>query len=156
MAKVSHERDLWRAVLLQAIEDAMHGASFTSGNTNKEQLIRDTYTTRAWLTKANPDLAEVCHLAGFDPAFIMRKMRERLADAPSPEELVSRRKPSKPVATLTYQGETLTIAEWSSRTGLPNPTIRNRINAGWPIERVLATGDLRTKTKPKTPEAEAA
>lgn len=39
---------------------------------------------------------------------------------------------------ITYQGETLTIAEWSRRTGIRQEKIRNRIvKLGWTPERAL-------------------
>lgn len=38
---------------------------------------------------------------------------------------------------LTYQGETLPIAEWANRTGIPQATLRNRAKQGWDIERLL-------------------
>ena len=39
---------------------------------------------------------------------------------------------------LTHNGETLTIAQWSERTGLKQRCIWNRINRGWPIHRALS------------------
>ena len=38
---------------------------------------------------------------------------------------------------LTYNGETLTIAQWSRRTGINYSTIQNRVKQGHPIEEVL-------------------
>lgn len=39
--------------------------------------------------------------------------------------------------TLTYHGETLSIAEWVRRTGIPTSTILNRLKAGCSPEQVL-------------------
>ena len=39
---------------------------------------------------------------------------------------------------LTFHGETKCIAEWARTSGLPFPTIRNRINRGWTAEETLA------------------
>jgi hypothetical protein len=41
--------------------------------------------------------------------------------------------------TLTHSGETLTVAEWATRLGLKQVTIRARIRMGWSAERVLTT-----------------
>ncbi len=38
---------------------------------------------------------------------------------------------------LTYDGETLTIAQWSTRLGISQHTIRNRLRYGWSVERTL-------------------
>ena len=32
---------------------------------------------------------------------------------------------------LTHDGETLSIAEWSERTGIPYDTLKNRVKSGW-------------------------
>lgn len=40
---------------------------------------------------------------------------------------------------LEFQGERLTIVEWSERTGILPVTILSRINANWSIERALTT-----------------
>lgn len=38
---------------------------------------------------------------------------------------------------LTFQGETLTLAEWSERTGVPYKRIQQRLLRGLPMDRVL-------------------
>ncbi len=38
---------------------------------------------------------------------------------------------------LTWNGETLTIGQWTRRLGLSHNTIQDRLKYGWPIERVL-------------------
>ena len=38
---------------------------------------------------------------------------------------------------ITHKGETLTLMQWSRRTGVRRETIANRINKGWDIERAL-------------------
>lgn len=47
------------------------------------------------------------------------------------------------VIQITHRGETLTIPEWSERTGLKPSTIRFRYMKGWPAERVLSPQLLR-------------
>lgn len=41
--------------------------------------------------------------------------------------------------TITYNGVTKTIAEWSVITGLKDSTVRARIRRGWPPTKTLAT-----------------
>lgn len=38
---------------------------------------------------------------------------------------------------LTYKGETLSVAEWSRRTGLKDNIIHMRLRAGWSVEKTL-------------------
>jgi hypothetical protein len=44
---------------------------------------------------------------------------------------------------FTFNGETLCIADWVQRTGVPHATMHYRLN-NWPIERALTT--------PRTPK----
>jgi hypothetical protein len=40
---------------------------------------------------------------------------------------------------LTWNGETLTIATWSQRTGIQLKTLLRRCRMGWSVEQVLTT-----------------
>jgi hypothetical protein len=40
---------------------------------------------------------------------------------------------------LTWEGETLTLAEWSQRTGIRVKTLLERCRKGWSVEQVLTT-----------------
>ena len=40
---------------------------------------------------------------------------------------------------ITVGGETLTVHEWSERTGIPANVISNRLNRGWTPERAVNT-----------------
>jgi hypothetical protein len=44
---------------------------------------------------------------------------------------------------VTYAGETLTIKEWSERTGIKWHTLHSRFDAGWTPERALASPSRR-------------
>lgn len=46
---------------------------------------------------------------------------------------------------ITYGGETLSIAEWSRKLGIPDATIRGRLNRGRSIEDVLSTSRIEYK-----------
>jgi hypothetical protein len=39
---------------------------------------------------------------------------------------------------LSFNGETLCVAEWSDRTGINRRTIEERSKKGWPIEKILS------------------
>lgn len=38
---------------------------------------------------------------------------------------------------LTYNGETLCVSEWAERLGVERGRLQNRINLGWPADRIL-------------------
>jgi lambda repressor-like predicted transcriptional regulator len=38
---------------------------------------------------------------------------------------------------LTFQGRTLSLADWARETDIPYRTLRARLEAGWPMKRVL-------------------
>jgi hypothetical protein len=46
---------------------------------------------------------------------------------------------------LTFNGETLTITQWSSCLGIDISTIRSRIKRGMPVDRILHRGKLYVK-----------
>ncbi len=43
---------------------------------------------------------------------------------------------------ITFNGETLCIAEWSRRTGLGRNSIMYRLAKGWSVEKILTTPSL--------------
>jgi hypothetical protein len=45
--------------------------------------------------------------------------------------------------TITHGGETLTVAEWSERTGIKAPRLYWRLHRGLPPEEILSTDDRR-------------
>jgi hypothetical protein len=40
---------------------------------------------------------------------------------------------------ITFQGETLSIREWSTKTGIPRNTLAARLYCGWTAEKILST-----------------
>ncbi len=47
--------------------------------------------------------------------------------------------PHSGVDVLTWNGETLTLIEWSRRTGIRVETLLRRCRKGWSVEQVLTT-----------------
>jgi hypothetical protein len=47
--------------------------------------------------------------------------------------------PHSGVDVLTWNGETLTLLEWSQRTGIRVETLLRRCRKGWAVEQVLTT-----------------
>lgn len=51
-------------------------------------------------------------------------------------------------SAIEFKGETLTIAEWSERTGLKDYVIRERLDHNWTIERALTSPPRVVKRRP--------
>jgi hypothetical protein len=58
--------------------------------------------------------------------------------------------PHSGVDVLTWNGEALTLIEWSQRTGIRVETLLRRCRNGWSVEQVLTTppGEGRVATPP--------
>jgi predicted nucleic acid-binding Zn ribbon protein len=48
---------------------------------------------------------------------------------------------------LTFDGETLIIQDWSTRTGISVSGIRNRLDRGWSVEDTLSTPKKKSRAK---------
>lgn len=46
---------------------------------------------------------------------------------------------------VTFNGETLHLAEWARRTGISDKLIGQRLKAGWSVERALTTPHRKTR-----------
>ena len=84
------ERDLWIAVIFQALRDAsmlheLERRHKRLGNSDRKLLYhleRDLQAAREamrWLTRPSADLTEVCLMAGFEESSILAKRDEFLA-----------------------------------------------------------------------------
>lgn len=137
------ERDLWSAVLLRAADDALYAPNTGGGKVSR---ILDAAAARSYLTKRSKDLATICEIVGIDMDALIERMRQRIANAkPLPTPRARKRKPtvktkgkrrSGPIM-ITLSGETLTVREWSERTGVKPATIHDRLRKGWSAEEAL-------------------
>lgn len=143
------EQDLWQAVLRLAVDDALLGPSQPI---NRDAFIIECRQARAFLTTASDDLAVVCSNAGLDPRAVLERIRDLIANAPTPEELHDQprqrrdavaKAATKPKAVpfkdqlYTFNGTTRTAAEWCERTGISLDTARNRLSLAWGPERAF-------------------
>ncbi len=87
--------NLWQRVLLQAVEDAIHGVRGSERTVMRARMIRQA---RAWLTIPNRDFNEVCSLAGLDPEAVREAVTKQLATAPTPEALSAPKRRSEVTA----------------------------------------------------------
>ncbi|WP_147435502.1 hypothetical protein [Paenirhodobacter hankyongi] len=95
---------------------------------------------------------------------LIERMGPRIAAAPSPEELVAeprdvrslaKREPApapkvkpEPIR-YTFEGETLTLEEWSARTGIKFHTLNGRLRSGWSVEEALTTSVEEARERSK-------
>lgn len=155
LSAIQGRENLWRAVLMNALEEAISGVNRGDYNDplRRATLIREA---RNYVTVPNSDFDIVCSLAGLDPEAVRECAAKQIAVAPTPEELVlsprksrnasrekGTRKPRRDVVRHEHEGMTLTIGEWSKHTGVPDMTIRQRLAAGWPIDRAIEKMDGR-------------
>ncbi|WP_156971100.1 hypothetical protein [Beijerinckia mobilis] len=139
MDNLDNEKQLWCAVIHQALTDAI-----TSSKAKNSDLIRRK--ARIWLTEPNDDFNKVCSLAGLEPNPTQTALIQYLADFDSgtlPVKEVKESKPQKEPIKLTYQGETKTAKQWSESLGISLTTIMKRYHLGLPIEKILYVGRLR-------------
>lgn len=48
---------------------------------------------------------------------------------------------------IEYRGEYLLLSEWAARLGIARESLRDRIDAGWPIEKALTTPPHRRRKR---------
>lgn len=146
------ERALWREVLLRQIDDALYGPA---GITGRDKRIAEINAARNLLSKPSPQLDHICALADIDPSAVVTRIGARIAKAPTPAELAADKKAGRHVTNkrpkptkakriknedrlITFKGETLTMQQWSKRTGLSVKQIASRLCDGWSAERAIA------------------
>lgn len=139
------EKTLWQEVLRVSIEDALKGPPETR---TWEDFVYECRKARDYLTAPDKDFPVICTLAGLDAEAVIDRIRKQIANAPSPEELADKagkrhakirqsKKGKAERSSFTYRGETLTLNQWESRTGIKRNTIYHRLIHGWPIEDAL-------------------
>lgn len=95
---IDARENLWRAVLLNTIEEAVHGG--VAGISDAKERLQLIVKAREYLTKSSRDFGIVCTLAGLDPEAVRDRAIRLIAEAPSPEELATTsRRITKPSAT---------------------------------------------------------
>ena len=72
-------RELWQAVLMRAIEDAVHGVPVSGVSPERREF--ETQEARRFLTRPSADLDIACTFAGVDAEAVRNRMRAQLANA---------------------------------------------------------------------------
>lgn len=128
------ERDLWLAVLQQAVADATSpaGPEESRRNIQREAL--------QWLKPGNADFQEVCYLADVDPDAFYEGFCRAYPDIKLFGEY-SKRFHVKVSMKHKYVAfdQALTLDEWSEKSGIKVGTLASRLRQGWSIEVALTT-----------------
>lgn len=69
------EKNLWQAVLMRAVEDALRPPIMDTGALSREKALRDA---RAYLTRPSRDLSMVCNLAGLGMQAMIERMKVQI------------------------------------------------------------------------------
>lgn len=143
-------KELWLAILQLAVADAVFGVP-TGINQSKETRVHMTNDARDYILKPNKDFDTVCELAGLEPEYVRRKVATQIVNQPTAETLAESRqlgciaKPKQVKAKriliadrlFAFNGETLSLSEWSERSGLSIQIISSRLNQHWTFERAI-------------------
>lgn len=71
------ERYLWRAVIMQAISDALYMGACSKGGGNVAPMHGDRAAANWWLDPSVSGFVDVCDMAGVDPSAVMRYYEKR-------------------------------------------------------------------------------
>jgi hypothetical protein len=126
----SKEKDLWCAVILQAIEDAIEPSQCPA---YQRSLLRDQ--ARIWLTHPNKHFRDVCNLAGMDAEQVRTRAKLIIAEA---DAKPTKRQPKRSARTVECNGLSMTLPEWAKLSGISEESIRSRISRGWSFEEAIS------------------
>ena len=126
------EARLWRAVILQALEDACHPSKAIARELNRAQA-------RRWLLEPNGPFEAVCAFAGMDADYIRKEARRLIAEAdgkPTPIRKPGARRPGpRPKQFITFDARTMSLAQWAKHFGMPYGVLHQRlVKLGWSVE----------------------
>jgi hypothetical protein len=124
MSTAASEQQLWRSVMLQAINDAL----WLRGSA-------ECKFARLWLLKPNPDFAMVCALADLEPGRVRAYARQEIAKADTCQDCQPRR--GRTPKIIEHAGRAMTLGQWADHLGIEIRTLRGRLRNGWPLERAL-------------------
>ena len=105
-------------------------------NTRKNRML--TYNGKTLC------LSEWATIVGIDIVTLHCRLRDGWSDERALSTPVARGRNRTTNVNLTFQGDTLNLAEWGRRFGINGSCIRTRIDAGWSIERAITTPSRRS------------
>lgn len=125
-------RQLWCAVIAQAVEDATAPLS--------ERLLRrmEQIRAREWFIEADEHFQRACFLAGYEPDRI-RAATVKLIEAVKHRDPDLRPRPRRLGKSALYhhEGQSLTIPQWAAATGLSTHLFYAGIKRGESIGQII-------------------
>lgn len=132
----SGERKLWHAVINQMLEDGLN--THTSAT-----ITRDREAARDWFTRRGSGYRYVCDLADIadpdklaDRALVMFAEADKAPNARA-QHPASRNPANYKSKRYEFNGQSLTLREWSAHTGISLQALKSRIQQKWPLERTF-------------------
>jgi hypothetical protein len=124
-AQHRQDRQLWAAVIMQALDDAAGKIEYYGGNKAAAERHKRLVRRRArdWFINGGRDFKEVCALAGMEPDWVRANALKRIEEADEDG-------PTKRGRLISYNGERVTFKELSARTGISVSALKDRNKAG--------------------------
>lgn len=132
------ERNLWRAVIAQAYEDA------TDPKKSLNCGVIESYEAAQWFRENSADFREACVLAELDPDDLRERVLAEIGEEHQGKKPIKRRKNA---VVLTYHGETMTMNEWARELEITPQRIREKLNAGYTFEQFVDERFANAKRK---------
>lgn len=142
-------QQLWCAVLLEAVHDAVHGLPHLARSKVEARTADATQAARDYVLRPHRDFVTICHLAGVDPDAVRERVARLIAHPPAA--------PTKATPiTYTHDGKTHSLREWTELTGIPGHVITLRLHHGWTLADALTTPKGTQPRSQATPKRHAA
>lgn len=128
------ERQLWCAVIAQAIEDAT--APLSESRRKRNEQLR----AREWFIEAGKDFHHACALAGYDADRIRNAALKKIEAAKHHDAELKPRQQQPRLQKNDlhhHEGRSLTIQEWATETGLGKHVFYAGIKRGKSIGQII-------------------
>jgi lambda repressor-like predicted transcriptional regulator len=131
------DKQLWAAVILQALEDATSAVSMATP--------LDRRSARNWFIRGGKDFREVCSLAEMDHEAIRKAALQKIEEVDAQAALDGEANRARR-RRFDYNGERLTLKELSIRTGLSASSLHHRVKQGLTGEALVAPSSKTPRT----------
>jgi hypothetical protein len=126
------ERDLWRAVIAQAIEDATTSKRVV-GEFTPEAGSAAQAEARHWLTTPSVDFDEACALAELEPDQVRAYATTEIAKA---DRYLNSSGSNDRGRLIEFDGQRMNVRGWAKHLGITQAALGMRL-ASMPLERAL-------------------
>jgi len=114
-------------------------------STPKEQANNRRNNVRYEINGETKTLAQWCEQYQIPPNTIQSRRKRGWSIEEAITTPAAKQDRSEKVGSLTFNGKTQSVAEWSKETGIPVNTIYMRRKNDWPVEKILTTPNRKRK-----------